>query len=84
VLKNTIEFEVEKQKRKGLPLHKVEVTTHGKIDGSCNGKNEWDNAMWGPAPRILWLLLKWVNKTLWTWLSSIINLIIYLNISTMS
>jgi len=31
----------------------VEVTKHGKIDGSCDGKNEWDSVMWGLAPRIL-------------------------------
>jgi hypothetical protein len=51
--KRTIEFEAEERKRKGLPPHKVEVTKHGKIDGSCDGKNEWDNAMHGLAPRIL-------------------------------
>jgi hypothetical protein len=31
----------------------VEVTKHGKINGSCDGKNEWDNAMQGLAPHIL-------------------------------
>jgi len=31
----------------------VEVTKHGKIDGSCDGKNDWDNVMQGLAPRIL-------------------------------
>ncbi len=31
----------------------MEVTKHGKIDGSCDGKNEWDNAMQGLAPHIL-------------------------------
>jgi hypothetical protein len=51
--KNTIEFEAEERKGKGLPLHKMEVTKHGKIDGSCDGKNDWDNAMRGLAPRIL-------------------------------
>jgi hypothetical protein len=51
--KKTIEFEAKKWKGKGLPPHKVEVTKHGKIDGSCNGKNDWDNAMHGLAPRIL-------------------------------
>jgi hypothetical protein len=29
------------------------VTKHGKIDGSCDGKNEWDNAMRDLAPHIL-------------------------------
>jgi hypothetical protein len=53
VAKKTIEFEAEEHKRKGLPPHKVEVTKHGKIDGSCDGKNDWDNAMQGLAPRIL-------------------------------
>jgi hypothetical protein len=53
VAKKTIEFEAKERKRKGLPPHKVEVTRHGKIDGSCDGKNEWDNAMRGLAPRIL-------------------------------
>ncbi len=51
--KKTIEFEAEERKGKGLPLHKVEVTKHGKIDGSCDGKNDWDNVMRGLAPRIL-------------------------------
>jgi len=31
----------------------VELTKHGKIDGSCDGKNDWDNAIWGLAPCIL-------------------------------
>jgi hypothetical protein len=53
VAKKTIEFEAEERKRKGLPPHKAEVTKHGKIDGSCDGKNDWDNAMRGLAPRIL-------------------------------
>jgi hypothetical protein len=53
VAKKTIEFEVEERKRKGLPPHKVEVTKHGNIDGSCDGKNDWDNAMRGLAPHIL-------------------------------
>ncbi len=51
--KKTIEFEAEERKRKGLPPYKVELTKHGKIDGSCDGKNDWDNAMWGLAPCIL-------------------------------
>jgi hypothetical protein len=38
--KKTIEFEAKKQKRKGLAPHKMEATKHGKIDGSCNGKND--------------------------------------------
>jgi hypothetical protein len=53
VAKKTLEFEVEERKKKGMPPHKVEVTKHGKIDGSCNGKTNWDNAMRGLAPRIL-------------------------------
>ncbi len=53
VAKKTIEFEAEERKKKGMPPHKVEVTKHGKIDGSCDGKNDWDNAMRGLAPRIL-------------------------------
>jgi hypothetical protein len=53
VAKKTIEFEAEKRKKKGLPPHKMEVTKHGKIDGSCDGKNDWDNAMRGLTPRIL-------------------------------
>jgi hypothetical protein len=53
VAKKTIEFEAKERKTKVLPPHKMEVTKHGKIDGSCNGKNEWDNAMQGLAPCIL-------------------------------
>jgi hypothetical protein len=36
-----------------LPPHKVEAKKHGKTNGSYDGKNEWDNAMWSLAPRIL-------------------------------
>jgi len=53
VAKKTIEFEVEERKNKGLPPYKVELTKHGKIDESCDGKNDWDSAMWDLAPRIL-------------------------------
>jgi hypothetical protein len=53
VAKKTIDFEAEERKKKILPPHKVEVTKHGKIDGSCNGKNEWENAMQGLASCIL-------------------------------
>jgi len=53
MLKKTIKFEAEQLKRKGLPTHKVKVTKHGKIDGSYDGKNEWDNAMQGLTPHIL-------------------------------
>jgi molybdenum cofactor biosynthesis enzyme MoaA len=31
----------------------MEVTKHGKIDGACKGKNEWDNAIQGLAPHTL-------------------------------
>jgi hypothetical protein len=60
--KKTIEFEAEEQKRKGLPPHKVEVTKHGKIDGSCDGKNAWDNAMRGLAPRTLNMVVVKVSE----------------------
>jgi hypothetical protein len=30
-----------------LPPYKVEVTKNGKINGACDGKNEWDNALQG-------------------------------------
>jgi hypothetical protein len=53
VAKKTLEFEAEERKKKGMPPHKVEVTKHGKIDGSCDGKTDWDNAMRGLAPHIL-------------------------------
>jgi hypothetical protein len=36
----------------------VDLTKHGKIDGSCDGKNDWDNAMWGLAPCILNMVVK--------------------------
>jgi hypothetical protein len=62
VTKKTIKFEGEERKRKGLPPHKVEVTKHGKIDGSCDGENEWDNAMQGLAPRILNMAVVKVNE----------------------
>jgi hypothetical protein len=28
----------------------VEVTKNGKIDGACDGKNIWDDNIWGFAP----------------------------------
>ncbi|CAM6034705.1 unnamed protein product [Sphagnum compactum] len=40
VAKKTIEFEAEERKKKGMPPHKVEVTKHGKIDGSCDVEAE--------------------------------------------
>jgi len=62
VAKKTIKFEAKERKRKGLPPHKVEVTKHGKIDGSCDGKNEWDNAMQGLAPHILNMVVVKVSE----------------------
>jgi hypothetical protein len=46
-------LKVEDYKKKGLSVHKVEVTKHGKIDGACKGKNKWDNAIRGLTPHIL-------------------------------
>jgi hypothetical protein len=43
--KRAIEFEATKQREKGLPIHKVQVTRHGKIDGACEGKDAWDGAI---------------------------------------
>ncbi len=51
--KRAIKFEVTKQKEKGLPPHKVQVTRHGKIDGACEGKDAWDGAIRSLAPWIL-------------------------------
>ncbi len=48
--KRTLKGEVEKRRKAGLPPYKVEVTKNGKIDGACDGKNEWDNALRGLAP----------------------------------
>jgi len=42
--KRTLKCEVEKQRKASLPPYKVEVTKNGKIDGACDGHNEWDNA----------------------------------------
>ncbi len=28
----------------------MEVTKNGKIDGACDGKNIWDDNIWGFAP----------------------------------
>jgi hypothetical protein len=45
--KRTLEGEVEERRNAWLPPYKVEVTKNGKIDGACDRKNEWDNALWG-------------------------------------
>jgi hypothetical protein len=36
----------------------VEVTKNGKIDGACDGDNEWDNALHGTTIEVGWL---WVQ-----------------------
>jgi hypothetical protein len=36
-----------------MPPYTIEVTKHGKIDGACDGKNEWDVAIKGLVPQIL-------------------------------
>jgi len=43
----TIKGEVEERRKAGKPPYKVEVTKNRKIDGACDGKNEWDNALRG-------------------------------------
>ncbi len=57
-----IEFEATKQKEKGLPPHKVQVTRHGKIDGACEGKDAWDGAIRLLAPRILNMVVVTVTE----------------------
>ncbi len=34
-----------------MPPYKVEVTNKGKINETCDGKNEWDNILLGFVPR---------------------------------
>ncbi len=51
--KKTLEIEIAERCQKGLPLHQVEVTKNGKIDGACDGKNIWDDKIRGFAPRHL-------------------------------
>jgi hypothetical protein len=48
-----LEGEIEERRKAGLAPYKVEVTKNGKIDGACDGKNEWDNALQGIVPRCL-------------------------------
>jgi hypothetical protein len=50
--KKNLKFQAANHQEKGLPPHKVEVTKHGKIDGASDGKNGWDDAMHGLAPRL--------------------------------
>jgi len=38
---------------KGLRPYKVEVTKNSKIDGACDRKNAWDNAIQGLTPCLL-------------------------------
>jgi len=49
-LKRTLQIESAERRQKGLPLHQVEVTKNGKIDGACAGKNIWDDKIQGFAP----------------------------------
>ncbi len=48
--KKTLEGEIEKWRKVRSPPYKVEVSKNGKIDGACDGKNEWDNALRELAP----------------------------------
>jgi hypothetical protein len=40
-------------KQKGLKPHVVEVTTEGRIDGACDGKNVSDDLLRSIVPRVL-------------------------------
>jgi len=40
----------------------VEVTKNSKIDGACDGKNAWDNAIQGLAPCLLNLAVDKVSE----------------------
>ncbi len=48
--KRTLEGEVEERRKAWLPPYKMDVTKNGKIDGACDGNNEWDNALRRLAP----------------------------------
>jgi len=60
--KRAIEFEATEQREKGLPIHKVQVIRHGKIDGACEGKDAWDGAITSLAPRTLNMAMVKVTK----------------------
>jgi hypothetical protein len=40
----------------------VQVTKNSKIDGVYDGKNVWDNTIWGLAPRLSNLTLMKVSE----------------------
>jgi len=40
----------------------VEVTKNGKINGACDGKNAWDNAIQGLAPHLFNLAVVKVSE----------------------
>jgi hypothetical protein len=44
--KRSLKSEVKEWRKIGLPLHKMEVTKNGKIEG----KNEWDKVICSLAP----------------------------------
>ncbi len=48
--KRTLEIEIVEQRQKGLPRHQIEVKKNAKIDGACDGKNIWDDKIWGFTP----------------------------------
>jgi hypothetical protein len=60
--KRAIEFEATERREKGLPIHKVQVTKHGKIDGACEGKDAWDGVIRSLAPRTLNMAMVKVTK----------------------
>ncbi len=60
--KRTQENEAEKCQEKGLRPYKVEVTKNSKIDGACDKKNAWDNAIQGLAPCILHIAVVKVSE----------------------
>ncbi len=38
------------------------MTKNNKIDGVCDKKNAWDNAIWGLTPHLLNLVVVKVNE----------------------
>ena len=53
VIRKEMEERVDARRNQGQKPHRVRVKAGGGIDGGCEGKNEWDEALRSLIPRIL-------------------------------
>ena len=63
-MRKEMEERVDARRNQGQKPHRVRVKAGGGIDGGCEGKNEWDEALRSLIPRILDVsCVQWENQS---------------------